>query len=281
MYAVWNVKNIIICIMLSLALAAAAVAAAMPDDEPRLPVIMYHSVLKDSARTGKYIITPSSLEADLKYLSEHGYQSVSARRVVDYVEKGEPLPPKPYLLTFDDGCYNNLTYVLPLLEKYDAYAVISIVGSYSEGYSETGEASAAYGYLRWEDISALAATGRVEIGNHSYDMHSVGSSRIGAKIANWENEEDYCGKFAADCEETDKLLRENCGISPFIYTYPFGAYCDKSQEYLAEKGYKMILTCNEHINILKRDSDCLMLLGRFNRPGRASTESFFAKCKIK
>lgn len=281
MYAVWNVKNIIFGGVLSLVLAAAAVAAAMPEDEVQLPVIMYHSVLKDTARTGKYIITPSSLEADLKYLAEHGYQSVSARRLIAYAEKGEPLPPKPYLLTFDDGCYNNLTYVLPILEKYDAYAVISIVGSYSESYSETGEASAAYGYLRWEDISALEATGRVEIGNHSYNMHSVGANRIGAKIAKGEDEEEYCGKFAADCETTEKLLRENCGLSTFIYTYPFGAYCDQSQEYLEEKGYKLILTCNEHINELEKNDSCPLVLGRFNRPGRADTESFFAKCKIK
>ena len=280
MYAVWKIKNMLICAALAAVLIVAASAAGMPDEGVKLPIIMYHSVLRDTSRTGKYIITPQSIEEDLKYLAGHGYKSVTAGEVMAYVENGTPLPPKPYMLTFDDGCYNNLTYVLPLLEKYDAYAVVSVVGSYSKNYSDTGEASAAYGYLRWQDISELAASGRIEIGNHSYDMHSVGAGRIGAQRYKGEPSEEYRQKFAADCEQTQEILRERCGISPVIYTYPFGAYCDVSQEILKNKGFKMILTCNEHINNITRDAESLQLLGRFNRSGRVDTYSFFKKCKI-
>ena len=33
-----------------------------------VPILMYHSVLKDTNRSGKYVITPSQMEDDLKYL---------------------------------------------------------------------------------------------------------------------------------------------------------------------------------------------------------------------
>lgn len=270
----------VVCALLGTVLIAVAGAAGVCREGVRLPIIMYHSVLKDTSRTGKYIITPQSIEEDLQYLSDRGYKSVTAGQVIAYVENGEPLPPKPYMLTFDDGCYNNLAYVLPILEKYDAYAVVSVVGSYSEKFSDTGEASAAYGYLRWQDISELANSGRVEIGNHSYDMHSVGAGRIGAQRYKGEPLEGYRQKFAADCEKTQQQLRDNCGIEPIIYTYPFGAYCDASQQVLSDMGFKMILTCNEHINTLTEDDRCLRLLGRFNRSGRVDSYSFFEKCKI-
>ena len=41
------------------------------------------------------------------------------------------LPEKPVMITLDDGCYNNLSDVLPLLEKYDMHAIVSVVGEYT------------------------------------------------------------------------------------------------------------------------------------------------------
>ena len=49
--------------------------------EVSLPAIMYHSVLKDPARTGEYVVTPQSFENDLKYLSQKGYTAVSPEKI--------------------------------------------------------------------------------------------------------------------------------------------------------------------------------------------------------
>ena len=269
--------TIIICIT-----AAGIVCTCISAEETvNLPILMYHSVLKDESKTGKYVITPQSIEEDLKYLKERGYTGVSASDVINYVIHDGTLPDKPYLITLDDGCYNNLTYVLPLLEKYDAYAVISIVGSYSESFSESGDVNSAYSYLRWEDIKKLNNSGRVEIANHSYDMHSIGKHRIGSKKISWEDESEYIDKFSKDCLKTQRLLIDNCGIEPVIYTYPFGAYCEESHEFLNDNGFIMTLSCEEGINRITRNSDCLYTMMRINRPGKMSSAEFFTKHKIK
>lgn len=284
MFVIFNIRRIsAIFLSICVLMTAGGVfyVRSRAEDGVQLPILMYHSVLKDTSRTGKYIITPDRIESDLQYLAERGYKSVSASDVIAYATNDGKLPEKPYLITFDDGCYNNLTYVLPLLEKYDAYAVISVVGSYCEEFSENGEANAAYSYLRWEDITELNNTGRIEFGNHSYDMHSITSARIGSKIARGEDKWTYIDKFSRDCGKTQQLLADNCGITPVVYAYPFGAYCEESHNVLDEKGFVMTLTCTEGINELKRSADCLYLMKRFNRPGTLMTETFFEKCGIK
>lgn len=281
MFAVCRVRKILYYLTIALCFIIGIISIHTEEREEReLVVIMYHSILKDSGRTGKYIVRPDSLEEDIKYLNERGYKSVPASKILDYTKGICDIPEKTFLLTFDDGNYNNLIYALPLLEKYDAYAVISIVGSYSEKFSDTDEANASYGYLRWSDINELKESGRVEIGNHSYNCHEVKSGRIGVKIGKYESQDEYAKRFFDDMQKTHTLLVENCEIEPFIYTYPFGAYCDESEGILSDNGYLMTFTCTEGKNFINKNNDSLKLLKRFNRHGNLTTWDFFQKCKI-
>ena len=52
---------------------------------------------------------------------------------------GTPLPEKPIVITFDDGYYNNYLNVFPLLQEYQAKAVISIIGKETDRYSQLDE----------------------------------------------------------------------------------------------------------------------------------------------
>ena len=88
-----------------------------------LPVVMYHSILRDESRSGEYVITPQLLDSDIKYLHSNGFTTVSAAQVIDYAENGGLLPEKPVMLTFDDGCYNNLFYAVPILKDNNARGI--------------------------------------------------------------------------------------------------------------------------------------------------------------
>ena len=143
---------VVLLLLPAAALMRSAAAASEPADTVSLPIIMYHSLLKDPARQGKYIVSPDDFESDLRYLQENGYTTVVMQDVIDYVIDGRPLPEKPIVLTFDDGHYNNYVYAFPLLKAYDSRIVISPVGAYTDQYSETGERNANYSYLVWEDL---------------------------------------------------------------------------------------------------------------------------------
>lgn len=244
-----------------------------------LLILMYHSVLKDPSRTGKYVITPQRFEEDLIYLKENGYSFVTAKQVVQYVYAQASLPKKPVLLTFDDGMYNNAEYVLPLLKKYDAYAVFSVVGSYTDEYSQKNIANPAYSYLRWCDINGLSESGRVEFANHSYNFHSTAGPRYGSAKMKGESDLEYIENFHSDTQKLQSEFLSNCNFQPYIYTYPFGNISPESSRILHKMGFLMTLSCTEGKSRIYQEEDCLYLLKRFNRDGRLSTNQFFSKLK--
>lgn len=245
-----------------------------------LPIIMYHSVLKDTDLSGKYVVTPDTLKNDINYLKNKGYTFISGSELINYTNGTHTLPDKPVMLTFDDGFYNNYGYVMPILSECDAKAIISVVGSYTDEYSESNIANMTYGYVRWSEVYDMFINKRVDVGNHSYAFHSNTNGRNGSKRNNGESEDTYKQIFANDTQKAQDRFMTKTGFSPLIYTYPFGAYSEETTDILKSMGFKMSLTCNEGINHIT-DANSLFMLKRYNRPSGISTDDFFKKMDIK
>ena len=140
-----------------------AVTAVQVDKELeqgiQLPIIMYHGVLKDTKRQGKYVISPELLESDMKYLKENGYTPVFMQDVIDHVKNGTSLPEKPIILSFDDGYYNNYAYAFPLAQQYDMKLVIAPIIAKTEEFSNANEENANYGHITWDNMKEMVDWG--------------------------------------------------------------------------------------------------------------------------
>lgn len=255
-----------------------AFAAGEDSGGVRLPIIMYHSILKDPKAHGDYVVSPEVLEEDFRYLSEQGYTAITMRQLVDYVHFGGDLPEKPVMITFDDGYLNNILYAQPLLEKYDMCAVISIIGEFTDRFSETPDPNPNYAHLSWDEIGQAAESGRFEIGNHSFGMH-FNDRRRGSMIKKGETPEQYSKVFTSDIMKLQSCLEEKSGCEPLVYTYPFGMICEESEQLVKDMGFKASFSCRKLVNTITRDPDCLFLLGRFNRPSGISTWEFMQAIK--
>ncbi|MEG2174275.1 MAG: polysaccharide deacetylase family protein [Oscillospiraceae bacterium] len=275
--------RLIVCLLLALSLLVAVVAA--PDSTvaqtngKAVPIIMYHSILRSPSRAGTYVISPEVVECDLQYLARRGYTTIFVSELADAVITGKQLPERPVILTLDDGYLNNLTYMLPLLEKYDMKAVISIVGAYSEKFTALNDPNPNYAHLTWDDITHLVDSGRIEIGNHSYDMHRQ-TPRKGTRRLTGESPSAYYEALVADVGKAQSLLEECCGIVPTTFTYPYGHISQESLPILREMGFTAFLTCYERVNYVAGDPAVLLSLGRFNRASGVSTEKFMRKLRI-
>lgn len=258
-----------------------AVSAVSVSEGYYVPVIMYHSILKDDSLQGKYVISPAQLEEDLIYLTENGYTAVTVSDLIAYVEDGVPLPEKPVMLTFDDGYYNNYLYAYPLMKKYGFKMVLSVIGKYSEAFSSTPDDNAYYSHCTWDQLREMELSGYVEVQNHSYDMHTTDQGRNGTKKNSWESSDTYRSILTGDIMKCQNLLIERSGITPTAFTYPFGAISSESVEILKDMGFKASFSCEEKMNLITRDPACLFGIYRFLRPtGEASAVYFESTVKI-
>lgn len=243
----------------------------------QIPILMYHQLLNDASRHGKYITSPETFEADIKYMKSQGFESVSASEVIDYVNGKGQLPDKPYMITFDDGFETMLFYLLPVLKKYDEKAIVSVVGSYCDTYSQNGvRKNLSYANLSWDECSMLEKSGYIEIENHSYDLHSDKSRSVMTKTSG-QSQTEYNKLLTDDIMLNHTKIKSATGSAPVCFTYPFGYYTKDSESLIKSLGYKMSLSCEEGITrVVKSDPSTLFLMKRFNRPDGIETERFLS-----
>lgn len=254
---------------------------AVKDNTQSFVIIMYHHISKNNNLIGDYVISPDELENDFKYLKSRGYQTLSVRDLYA-LDKGEKqLPQKSVMLTFDDGQESFYKYAYPLLKKYNFSAVFSVIGSYTEQFSKIQEGDVEYSHVTWQQIKEMSTEGMVEIGNHSYNMHSnSGVGRSGVTQMSGESDENYRIELEADILKFNSLFLKNVGFAPDIYTYPFGRYSNLTEDIIKECGFSAVFTCYEKRIVPNSSDDWLFKLGRYNRSGKESTESFFKKLSV-
>ena len=270
-----------LCLFLSALLFLPQIWPTAPVSAPyaesvRVPIVMYHLVLKDPARAGKYVIPPETLEKDLQWIRDNGYQTVTAEDLIAFVHKGTPLPEKPIVLTFDDGYTNNHTYAYPLLEAYGMRAVLSVIGSVSDRYTALGDENPNYANLTWARVRELAESGVFEIQNHTYDLHRNDGPRKGCKRLAGESIDAYQGMLLRDLQQNQDAIQRAIGTRPRTFVYPFGAISPESLEVVKKAGFFASFSCEEGMNELRfADTDGLFLLKRKNRPADVDTDDFF------
>lgn len=261
-------------------MASFSMQASTSSELYRVPIIMYHSLMKNKKSLGKFIISPDEFESDLKYLKENGYTTIFMKDLIDYVHDNKSLPEKSIVLTFDDGYYNNYLYAFPLIKKHESKIVLSPIGIEIDKYSEKTKLSPNYSHATWENLKEMIDSGLVEIQNHSYNMHKMSKKRRGTKKNRKESIDNYKKIFTEDVSLMQKEVQEHLKTTPTTFVFPFGAVSLCTNDILKEMGFLSTLGCEKKINVISKDPDCLYNLCRFLRPSGISSETFFEK-KVK
>jgi peptidoglycan/xylan/chitin deacetylase (PgdA/CDA1 family) len=102
-----------------------------------IPVLMYHRIWPGQ-RDG-LTITPEDLRAQWTFLRDEGYACLTMERFLKVVRGAEKAPKRSFVLTFDDGYRNNLTYVYPLLKEFGWEATVFVIAGTITGDYELGE----------------------------------------------------------------------------------------------------------------------------------------------
>ena len=188
-------------------------------------VLAYHSISDEPFTDSENLfVRPAELEKQISLLSRLGYKFVFAS------EADPSLQEKQVCITLDDGYKDNLTGLLPILEKYGAKATI-FVATKNLGMNEF--------FLSENDIKTLSESGLVEIGSHT-DGHYLAKNLTDTE-------------FEQQLSLSKKRLEEMTGKPVTTFSYPGGSF-DSSKSALAAKYYEKSFTFNGTLELFRTGS---------------------------
>ncbi|HET7589611.1 MAG TPA: polysaccharide deacetylase family protein [Solirubrobacterales bacterium] len=175
-------------------------ATPQPGWEPHagpVPILEYHVLGRPKAEVPypDLYVPRASFRKQMDWLGRQGYEAVTLEAVEEAWYHGGTLPPKPLVISFDDGYRPQFTFALPTLRKHGWPGVLNLKARGSDLYTSNVEAMLKAG---WE----LAA--------HTIN-HSDLTTLEGAAL-----EEEVAG--------SRKLLQREYGVPVKNFCYPSGRF---------------------------------------------------------
>jgi peptidoglycan/xylan/chitin deacetylase (PgdA/CDA1 family) len=138
-------------------------------------------------------------------------------RLWQALDQGAPLPPKPVVITFDDGYVDAVTTIAPALRRYGWPATFFVITG------RVGERA----FLTWPQIERLDREG-MDVASHTVDhlpLPSLDPSRR-----------------AYELTASRRALEAHLGHPVRWFAYPIGPYDAASEQSVREAGYLLAFT---------------------------------------
>lgn len=142
-----------------------------------LPIFMYHhisSLPTHNLFDFNLTVTTADFNKQLDWLQQQGYQTITMTELFGAFYYGKALPPKPVILTFDDGYSDIYPYALPALLAHHYRGVFYIITGMIGGR-----------YMTWEQVRTLARSG-MEVASHTIhhpDLAILPPHKVQAELA--------------------------------------------------------------------------------------------------
>lgn len=181
----------------------------------QIPVLYYHSIMLEEGNEVR--MPPEQFEAQMSYMRDKGYESVSLNELYNAFYNNEILPPKPFVITFDDGYEDNYTNAFPIVEKYGFTATVFMVSSYIDGD----------GFLSWTQLRELVAN-EWEVAGHTVSHPYL----------------SQCDRKALFNEllSSKETLEKGLGQPIKFFAYPYGDVNEDVAQAVKDSGYVMAFT---------------------------------------
>jgi peptidoglycan/xylan/chitin deacetylase (PgdA/CDA1 family) len=182
-----------------------------------VPILIYHSIRPyiptDTKGARRWIATPETLDAELSWLRDHGYTSVTFDALAAHVQNGAPLPPRPIIISFDDDWQSQYVNAVPLLRTYGFKATFFV------WVRAVGRAH----HMTWDEIRELDVEG-MEIGCHTL-THLI--------LPKLKSDDQLRREIVA----AKDMIEARIGHPVTSLAYPFGQYDERVVAAAREAGF--------------------------------------------
>jgi len=190
----------------------------------QVPILIYHK-------------PPTDFEQQLQVLRQRNYTTITFAQLTAAFN-GASLPPKPVIITFDDGFADQMS-AFALLEEYKMKATFFIIdggaGSNwcigaNRRYNDPSQPPGGCGdaYLSWDQVRQLDASGLITIGSHTIDHPDLAS-----ETAEQQSAEIIGGKTE---------LEQEIGHKVYDFAYPYGDYNSTTISIVQQAGFTDAVT---------------------------------------
>ena len=233
-----------------------------------VPILMYHNI--SDTVLSDMDVTPETFYRHMRALYENGFTTITLRQLVEFVDRGTPLPERPVVITFDDGYLSVYEYAFPVLRQFGMTATTFVIGSAvgTSYYGDTGHPT----IPKFCYAQALAMYPVMSIQSHSYDMHQWAPFEVGRareNILRWDDEDEaeYIAILSDDHRRISEAVAAGTGEHVFAVAFPHGIYDTLSQAVLQSAGVRVTLATTAGCNtIIKGLPQSLLSLNRFTVP---------------
>jgi peptidoglycan/xylan/chitin deacetylase (PgdA/CDA1 family) len=190
--------------------------------EPKILVLAFDRIVS-SPLPNK--IAGEELRRHLRALERSGFTAISLDALARFYEKGEPLPEKSLLVTFDHGYLSTYDAVDPLLRELRWPAVLFIMTERQERRDPF--------FVYWDRVERMIASGLWEIGSHGHIGHdpvpidesgNTGPFFIRARYlpqeGRLESWDEFHDRVREDHERAIRILSERTGRAILAYAPP-------------------------------------------------------------
>jgi peptidoglycan/xylan/chitin deacetylase (PgdA/CDA1 family) len=160
------------------------------------PILLYHHVEGDVSYSRYYVSVPDS-KAQMKALKKWGYTAIPISLLLEALIDGAELPPKPIVITFDDGNRNIYENAFPVMKMLNFPGVFYIVGNRVNSGTDIAHVP---------ELREMVDAGW-EIGSHSYTHSDLTLNHGGARYEILQSKLD---------------IEDVLGVDVQTFAYPFG-----------------------------------------------------------
>ena len=176
-----------------------------------VPILMYHPI-QEPVEGNPYpdlFLTKEDFADQVRWLEETGYQAVTLEEVLNSWFENGTLPPKPVVLSFDDGYQSQYENAFPLMQRLGWPGVLNLKALESDIYDSQVEEMVAAG---WE-VASHSAT-------HP-DLPSLSDSQLEDEMV-----------------RSRRILEKQFGTRVPDFCYPAGSYDDRVIAAVRGAGYR-------------------------------------------
>lgn len=197
-------------------------SACQSVSDVRVPILVYHNIVDpgvDGGYDAKLNISAGLFESHMRAIKDAGYNTISFEQYHSWLQGGASLPPKPIIISFDDGYYSNYRYAYPVLKKLGMKATIFVIAD------RRGEALSEYPHFSWSQAREMYDSGYIDIQSHTYshrDLTVLDKTELELEL-----------------HASKHMIESRLGRRCSVVSYPFGAVNDEVIEAARGAGYKL------------------------------------------